>query len=93
MVIGILKLSIFIGDSNSLKHKRMILHSFKSRMRNNFNVAVTQIDDEDKWQKATLAIVGIEKNRQVMDRLLSHALNFTENFNGLEIIDYETELI
>jgi uncharacterized protein YlxP (DUF503 family) len=93
MVIGILRLNIFMGESNSLKHKRMILHSFKSRMRNNFNVAVTQIDDEDKWQKATVVIAGVEKNRQVMDRILSHALNFTENFSGLEIIDYETELI
>ena len=69
------------------------MHSYKSRLRNNFNLAVAQVDDEDKWQKATLAIVGIEKNRQAMDRMLSGALNFTENFNGMEIIDHETELI
>ena len=93
MVIGILKLSLFIGNSDSLKKKRMVLHSYKSRLRNNFNLAVAQVDDEDKWQKATLVIVGVEKNRQAMDRTLSHTLNFTESFNGMEIIDHETELI
>lgn len=33
---------------------RMALYSLKARLRNNFNVAVTQIADQDKWQKATL---------------------------------------
>ncbi len=58
MTVGILKVVLFIQDSNSLKAKRMVLHSLKVRLRNNFNVAVTQIDHEDKWQKAALAIVG-----------------------------------
>jgi len=63
MTVGILKLVLFIHESNSLKAKRMALHSVKARLRNNFNVAVTQIADEDKWQKATLAVVGAERSR------------------------------
>lgn len=59
MTIGILKLTLFIHDSNSLKEKRVVLHSLKARLRNNFNVAVSQIGDEDKWQKSTLAVVGV----------------------------------
>ena len=63
MTIGILRFSLFIHDSNSLKEKRMVLHSLKAKLRNNFNIALTQIEDEDKWQKATLAAVGIERQR------------------------------
>ena len=92
-MIGILKISLFIGESDSLKAKRMVMHSFKKRIRNNFNLAITQVDDEDKWQRATLVIVGVERSRQVMDRTLSHALNFTESFDQVQLIDYETELI
>ena len=71
----------------------MILHSLKARMRRNFNVAVTQIEDEDKWQRATLAIIGVEKNRVKMNSILSHIVNFVGNFNSLNLIDYEMELI
>jgi len=41
MTVGILHLVILIQDSNSLKAKRRILHGFKERLRNSFNVAVT----------------------------------------------------
>lgn len=93
MTIGILKLVLFIQDSNSLKAKRMVLHSLKSKLRNHFNVAVTQIDDEDKWQKSTLAVVGVEKDRNNMNSILSNIINFIEKFNSVDLINHEIELI
>ena len=93
MTVGILRLVIFIQDSNSLKQKRMVLHSLKARLRNNFNVAVTQIGDEDKWQKATLAVVGVERDGKNMNSILSGIINFLEKFHSINIIDYEMELI
>ncbi len=93
MTIGILRLVIFIPDSNSLKFKRMILHSLKSRLRNNFNIAVTQIGDQDKWQKSTLAIVGIEKNKNTMNSILSDIVNFIERLDSIQMISYEMEMI
>jgi ribosome-binding factor A len=93
MTIGILKIILFIHDSNSLKQKRMVLHSLKARLRNNFNIAVTQIADEDKWQKATLVIAGVEKNKGKMNSILSRIVNFMEDFGGANLVDYEIELI
>lgn len=93
MTIGILKLSLFIPDSDSLKEKRMVLHSLKAKIRNKFNVAITQIGDEDKWQKTTLAIVGVEKDRRNMNSVLSEIINFVENFNSTELINHEMEMI
>jgi hypothetical protein len=93
MTIGILRLVIFIPQSNSLKSKRMILHSLKARLRNSFNIAVTQIDDQDKWQKSTLAIVGIEKNKNTMNSILSNILNFIERMDTIQLINYEMEMI
>lgn len=74
MTIGIFKIVLFIQESNSLKEKRMVLHSLKARLRNNFNVAVTQIADEAKWQKTTLAVVGVERDRKNMNSILSKNL-------------------
>jgi uncharacterized protein YlxP (DUF503 family) len=93
MTVGILQLVIFIHDSNSLKQKRMFLHSLKARLRNNFNVAVTQIGDEDKWQKSTLAIVGVERDRKNMNSILCRIINFVKESNGIALINHEMELI
>jgi len=93
MTVGILRVDIFIGESNSLKAKRMVLNSLKSRLRNHFNIAVTQIDTEDKWQKATLAIAAVEKDRRRANSVLSGAVNFLEGIGQVSLIDYEMELI
>jgi len=71
----------------------MALHSLKARLRNHFNVAVTQIDDEDKWQKSTLAIVGVERDRKNMDSVLCRVINFVEGSSGIDLIDHGMELI
>lgn len=93
MTIGLLRLVLFIGNSNSLKEKRMVLHSLKARLRNNFNIAVQQIADEDKWQKSTLGVVGLSKDRNTINSTLSRIVNFVEDFHGVELLDYEIELI
>jgi hypothetical protein len=93
MTIGLLKLVLFIPESGSLKTKRMVLHSLKARLRNNFNVAVSQVDDQDKWQKSTLAIVGVERSQGAMHRLLSNVVNFIERAGNATVIDYEMEMI
>lgn len=93
MTIGILRLVLFIEGACSLKEKRMVLHSLTARLRNEFNVSVAQIDDEDKWQRATLAVVGIARHRQQMDRLLSGVVNFISRSAHVDIINQETEMI
>ncbi len=93
MTVGILRISLFIPESNSLKEKRRVLHSLKARLRNNFNVGLAQIDGEDKWQKATLAVVGVERSGNNVNSVLSNVVNFIGNYNGVNIIDYEMELI
>lgn len=93
MTIAVLRLILFIGHSNSLKAKRMVLHSLKARLRNRFNIAISEVDDQDKWQKSTLVIVGVEKEKGYIDRQLSKIINFIENFHQVSIVDYEIEMI
>jgi uncharacterized protein YlxP (DUF503 family) len=71
----------------------MVLQSLKTRLRNRFNIAISEVGDEDKWQKSTLAIVGVQKEKRFMDRQFSQIINFIENFNQASIVDYEMELI
>jgi hypothetical protein len=93
MTIGILKLTIFIHDSNSLKEKRMVLHSLKAKIHNSFNVAVTQIDEEDKWQMAILAIVGVERDRKTINSTLSKISDFIKESRHIDLINEEMEVI
>jgi uncharacterized protein YlxP (DUF503 family) len=93
MTIGLLRLAVFIHGSNSLKERRMRLNSLKAKLRNNFNVAVAQVDTEDKWQRATLAVVTVGKDRGNLNSGLSMVLNFVERFHDISLLNHEMELI
>ena len=93
MVISILRVVLFIGHANSLKAKRMVLRSLKSRLRNKFNIEISEIDEHDKWQKSTLGIVSIAKDRRYMDRQFSNIINYIEIFNQVDIVNYERQMV
>ncbi len=69
------------------------MQSLKTKLRNNFNIAVTQIDDEDKWQKSYLVVAGVEKDNQAVNSILSRVINYIEGFSQVNLIDYAIELI
>lgn len=92
MIVGLLELEVFIPESNSLKSRRMVLQSLKARLRHEFNIAVSQVDDADKWQKATLAVVGVAKDRRNMNSTLSQVLNFVESSGSISLIDHRMEM-
>lgn len=93
MFIVVLKLDIHIPASNSLKHKRMILNSFKGRVRNNFNISVSEVGDLDKWQRATIVISHVAVERKGAQKTVEKILNFVETFNGVQLLTHETEIL
>ncbi|MFC1667170.1 DUF503 domain-containing protein [Candidatus Omnitrophota bacterium] len=93
MVIGVLHIDLFLSNSQSLKEKRMVLKSLKTRVRNNFNVAVSELDHHEKWQKTSLGVLSISNKKRHMDTILSNVVEFINREGGAEIIEYSTELL
>ena len=63
MVIGTLVIRLVIREAHSLKQKRSVLKRVKDRLRNRFNISVSEVAAQDVWQSATLgvAMVGSDK--------------------------------
>src|SRR5215467_5312711 len=61
MFICVSRLTLAIPESGSLKAKRQILRRVTDRLKARFNVAVAEVEDNDLWQKATLALAAGER--------------------------------
>jgi uncharacterized protein YlxP (DUF503 family) len=70
MVVGLLTIELFIPGSHSLKEKRMALRRIKDRVKK-FNVAVSEVEHQDLWQRAGLAVVTVSSDQQHADRELA----------------------
>ena len=94
MNVGVCKITLRIPENMSLKGKRQVLKSVISRVRNKFNVAVAEVDDNDAWQMATVGICYISNNKRHSNQVLSRVVNFIEVSRfEIEILDYEIEII
>jgi uncharacterized protein YlxP (DUF503 family) len=68
--IGVLTLELRLEHSHSLKDKRHVLESVKTRLRNKFNVSVAEIDHQDLWQRGVLAAVTVSSDHVHAEKVL-----------------------
>jgi len=92
MFIGVCTFTVHIPDSGSLKTKRQSLRSLKDRIRSKFNVSVAEIEDNDLWQKATLAVAAVSNDRTHLNQTLDHVLDMVRSVPELDLLDYHIEL-
>jgi len=94
MNVGVCKVSLRIPENMDLKGKRQVLKSIISRVRNRFDVAVAEVDDNDMWQLAIIGICCISNNKRHSNEVLSKVVHFIESSRfDVEILDYSTEII
>ncbi len=93
MLVGLLQIDLFIGQSDSLKTKRFVLNSIKDRIKNKFNVSVAEVDNLDKWQRSTLGLAMVANEKKILEQTLTKILNFIDRYDQVEIIDQQFEII
>lgn len=93
MVIGVLKLELFFPYAHSLKDKRRILRGFKDRVRKRYNVALAEVDFQDKWQRALLGIVSLNSQQAIVEELLGHVLADALNLQEAEVSGQEIRYV
>ena len=94
MHIGVCRLMTHLPESSSLKAKRQVARSLTTRLRNQFNVAVAEVDDNDLWQRLTLGVCCVSNDSAHANEMLSRVVSFVENSReDLVLLDYETEII
>ncbi|MEN3189428.1 MAG: DUF503 domain-containing protein [Atribacterota bacterium] len=93
MFIGICKINLYFSNSHSLKDKRNILKSIKTRIRNHYNVSVAEIDNHDLWKNAILGIVCVGNDKKYLNKMLDEIILFLEKQNESQLINYEISII
>lgn len=92
MIIGSAKISLYVPWVHSLKEKRMIVKSLCAKIRNQFNVSVAEVEDQDVHQRIVLGIVCVTNETSLADSAVDHVIQFIESSSEGEIIDVEREL-
>jgi uncharacterized protein YlxP (DUF503 family) len=93
VVIGLLTLELHFPGARSLKDKRQALRSLETRQRNRLNVAVAEVEHQDLWQRARLAVVSVNTDHAHLDATLSNATSEAANAREIMVLDSHTETL
>jgi hypothetical protein len=93
LVVGLLTLELHFPGARSLKEKRQALRSLEQRIRNRYNVAIAEVEYQDLWQRARLAVVSVNTDRGHLDSTLSGVAREAAGARGAMLLDSATEIL
>ena len=87
MIVGVMELSLALHDNESLKDKRSIVKRVIHRCRNTFNVAASEVDDQDFSDRATIGIVAVGNDRRYIEGMLHKVEEFVVRLALADVLD------
>jgi uncharacterized protein YlxP (DUF503 family) len=91
MVVKLLTIDLHLPGRSSLKEKRFVLTSVKKKLRQRFNVSVSEVDHHDKWQRTLLAVVTVGVDGRAVEKTCDKVLKFLERDPRVTVLDYTQE--
>ena len=91
VALGLIELHL--PDVDSLKGKRHVLKGLKERVRARFEVAVAEVDHQDVWQRATLALAYVSADARHANEVVSKAMDFIEDHVEGRVVDTALEIL
>ncbi|PYN53147.1 MAG: hypothetical protein DMD94_19585 [Candidatus Rokuibacteriota bacterium] len=91
IALGLVELHL--PDAASLKDKRHVLQGLKEKVRAKFEVAVAEVDHQDVWQRATLAVAYVSADARHANTVVSKALDYIEDTVEGQVLDTSVEIL
>ena len=94
MVVGILRIELFMDGNRSLKDKRQTLKSLIQRAKSRYsNISIAEVDSNDLWQKATIGICIISNEKRYVNSVLDQVTDFIDMTGIIRMGDKKLEII
>jgi uncharacterized protein YlxP (DUF503 family) len=93
VVVGVCQVDLLIPGNASLKGKRKVLRRIIDRVKNRYNISISEIGDNDLWQRSQLGFSVVGNDSRHINSSLDKIINFIDGMNVAEIIHSEIEII
>jgi len=93
MIVGAAVVEIHVHESQSLKAKRGVVRSITGRLRNRFNLSVSEVGGQGTWQRAVIGMSMTGNDEVPLRRALEKAVTAIEEMHLAEVIASEIEMI
>jgi uncharacterized protein YlxP (DUF503 family) len=93
VLVALERFDLRIPGSRSLKQKRHVISSLTSAIRQRFHVSVAEVDHQDLWQRAAIAVAAVGADQHHLRRVMHEVEKLVDRWAETEVIDRELELL
>ena len=80
---------LHVPESRSLKAKRAVIRPIVDGMRHRFRISVAEVDHQNQWQRATIAVAVVAESEGRVQELLDAAERFVAGAPDVELLGCE----
>lgn len=84
MIVGLVQCDCLLYSAQSLKDKRSVLLSILRKATHSHNLAASETDFQDAWQRTSLAFVSVGTSKVVVEKELTRALQLIDSHPEIE---------
>lgn len=92
MIVEAATIKLYAPLVHSLKEKRMVVKSLINRVKNKFNVSISEVDAQDIHQTIVLGLACVTDTVSHADSMIDSILKFIEDNVNAEIIEVQREI-
>lgn len=93
MIVGASVVELRVEGCRSLKAKRGVVRSIVRRVRNRFNLSVSEIGGQDTWQYVVLGLAASGADTTGVRGVLEKAHAFIEDLHLARVLSAEIEVV
>lgn len=93
MFVCVARVTLDIPAAGSLKGKRQVLRRVTDRVKAKFNVAVAEVEDNDVWTRAVIALAVVGNERRHVNEQMDKILQYVEDMYVAPVSRRELEIL
>ncbi len=95
MFVGVLRLTLHLPEPGSLKSKRHLVRSAIDRVRARFNVSISEVAENDLWQRSVLGVAAVGNDHAFVNEALDKVADFVATMHGgqIQVTDRALEIV
>ena len=87
MVVLVERFELHIPQARSLKQKRHVVSSLCAMLRQTFAVSVAEVDHQDLWQRATIAVAVVGPDARNLAMVLGQIERRVDAWAEIDVLD------
>jgi uncharacterized protein len=92
VVVAVERFDLRIPGARSLKEKRHVVKGLTAALRQAFAVSVAEVDHQDLWQRATIAVAVVGPDQYQLRRVMQAVGTRVDAWAEVEVIDRELQV-